>query len=339
MEVFMKYEEFRNEQIRLQLAWREKQEISKEYGSQNGKTRAWIVPKTEWKKTIWIQLEKSLMDYLIKENVQHHTGVHNLLSSWVLCSNLYFGIYINYEFKELFRQFLEKKLGIFIEAINKVYLEFAMNDDLSPANLLGEPDGKRGSGQTSPDVAVSFKSEGENILLLIECKYTEHSFYNCSGRKRKTNSRLVPNPKPERCLAKETIMNFEDNCHQILWGRKYWEFLKISEYGINNLIKCPASIGGYQLIRQQALTEGILNSGKFNKVFSCVAYDGRNEALMASMKLTGINSIKDEWKKLYNIKSDFIIWEHQEWVEYVKKNCKEQFEKDWIKYMNERYDM
>jgi hypothetical protein len=46
----MKYDDFRNEQIKLQLAWREKQEISKENGSQNGKMRGWIVPKTEWKK-------------------------------------------------------------------------------------------------------------------------------------------------------------------------------------------------------------------------------------------------------------------------------------------------
>jgi hypothetical protein len=335
----MRYEEFRDEQIKLHLSWREKQEISKEYGSQNGKIRSWIVPKTEWKKTIWIQLEKSLSDYLLKEQVQHHVGVHNLLSSWVLCSNLYFGICINDKFKELFRQFLEKKLEMSIKVVNKIYLEFAMDGNLSPANLLGEPEGKRGSRQTSPDVAVSFTGEDKNILLLIECKYTEHSFYNCSGRKRKTGLGLTPNPNPERCLTKEPIENIQNNCHQILWGRKYWDFLRISEYGKNTLIKCPASIGGYQLIRQQALAEGILKSGKFSKVFSCVAYDGRNETLMESMKLTGINSIKNEWKKLFNLKSDFITWEHQDWVEYVRKNNTEQFEKDWLKYMNERYGM
>jgi hypothetical protein len=290
-------------------------------------------------KTIWLQLEKNLETYLIKENVQHHTGVHNLLSSWVLCSNLYFGTYINDKFKELFRQFLEKKLGERIDIINEIHLEFALPGNLSPANLLGEPDGKRGSGQTSPDVAVSFTTDGKKGLLLIECKYTEHSFYNCSGRKRKTNSGLISNPNPERCLAKETVLDLQNNCHQILWGRKYWDYLEISKYGINILTKCPASIGGYQLVRQQALAEGIIKSGKYNKVFSCVAYDGRNEQLMASMRLVGISSIKDEFKKLFNTKSDFISWEHQEWVEYVRNNSQEQFEKDWIKYMNERYNM
>ena len=334
-----KYVDFRNEQIELQVNWRERQEIGKEYGSQNGKTRPWIVPKSEWEKTIWLELRKDLLNYLLKEDVQHHIGVHNLLSSWILCSNLYFGAYINDGFRELFRQFLEKKLEVNIDVINKIYLEFAMDSDLSPTNLLGEPEGKRGSGQTSPDVAVDLSSGKENILLLIECKYTEHSFYNCSGRKSKIKSGLVPNPKPERCINKETIMDFKNNCHQILWGRKYWNFIKISEYGKKNLIKCPASVGGYQLIRQQALAEGILLSGKFNKVFSCVAYDGRNESLMSAMKLTGINSIKKEWENFFDIKSKFIVWEHQEWVEYVRKNKRKQFEKDWIKYISERYSI
>jgi hypothetical protein len=335
----MEYNDFRNEQIQLQLSWRKKQNISKENGSQNGKVRDWIIPRAEWKKTIWTELEDSLDNYLIKENVQHHTGVHNLLSSWILCSNLYFGTYVDDNFKELFRQFLEIKLETNIDKINEIYLEFALEGDLNPDNLLGEPNGKRGSGQTSPDVAVSYTTDGKKNLILIECKYTEHSFYNCSGRKKKTNSGLLPNPNPERCLIKETITDFSNNCHQIIWGRKYWDYLEISKYGENILTKCPSSIGGYQLVRQQALAEGIQRSGQFNKVFSCVAYDGRNEHLMSSMTLTGIASIKENFKKLFNLKSDFIIWEHQEWVKYVKNNGKGKFEEEWVKYINERYNM
>jgi hypothetical protein len=331
----MKYEDFRNDQINLQLSWRERQEISKGYGSQNGKERAWIVPKTEWKKTIWQPLEKDLMDYLLKENVQHHMGVHNLLSSWVLCSNLYFGTYINDKFKELFRQFLEEKIGITIDLIKKVYLEFALEGDLSPAKLLGEPDGKRGANQTSPDVAVEFVTNNKNCLVLIECKYTEHSFYDCSGVNPKKNK----NPDNKRCKSKNILNSFKENYHLCTWGRKYWDYLVISEYGLETLNYCPACTGGYQIVRQQALAEGILDSEKYNKVISSVAYDGRNESLMASMKLTGINSIKDEWKKLYSIKSDFISWEHQEWVEYVRKNNEDQFGKNWIYYISERYGM
>jgi len=57
------------------------------------------------------------------------------------------------------------------------------------------------------------------------------------------------------------------------------------------------------------------------------------------MKSAGVNSIKKEWKKLFTNYSGFIVWEHQEWVEYVRKNKKEEFENDWINYINDRYGM
>jgi hypothetical protein len=335
----MNYNDFRKRQIDSQLTWREKQNISKEHGYQNGKQYPHIVPKSEWIKTIWTPLEKDLIKYLKDNNIQHHTGTHNLLSSWVLCSNLYFGTYINSNFKELFRQFLEEKLKIKIERIDSVNLEFAFEGELGPANLLGEYAGKRGSGQTSPDLAILFRLNGEKGIILVECKYTEHGFYNCPGRKTKTKPGRMPNPNPKRCLQKETMKMYKNDCHQYIWGRKYWEHLSISEYGLNKLKYCPACIGGYQLVRQQALAEGIVKYGDFINVVSCIAFDGRNEKIMQSMKANNINSIKFEWEKLYNLKSKFSIWEHQEWIEYVNKNCKKQFEKDWLKYMKDRYNM
>jgi hypothetical protein len=335
----MSYNDFRKKQIVLQLTWREKQNISKEYGCQNGKQYPHIVPKSEWIKTVWPPLEKDLIKYLTSNNIQHHTGTHNLLSSWVLCSNLYFGTYINEDFKELFRHFLEEKLEIKIERIDSVNLEFAFEGKLGPANLLGESDGKRGSGQTSPDLAVLFSSQHKKGIVLVECKYTEHSFYNCSGRKTKINSGKIPNPNPQRCLQKEVMKAYKNNCHQYAWGRKYWEHLNISEYGLKNLKYCPACIGGYQLVRQQALAEGIVKYSNFTDVISCIAFDGRNGKIMQSMKANNINSIKCEWEKLYDLKSKFFVWEHQEWVKYVSKNCKEQFGKDWLQYIKDRYDM
>jgi hypothetical protein len=47
---------------------------------------------------------------------------------------------------------------------------------------------------------------------------------------------------------------------------------------------------------------------------------GRNEILMKSMKGSGIDSIENEWGKLFDMKSNFFVWKHQEWVEYVTRN-------------------
>ena len=320
----MNYKEFRNGQVELQLIWRKKQNnLSKELGKQNGNEHAHIVPKDEWIKTVWDKYSNDLLLYLQKEKIQHHTGSHNLLSSWVLCSNLYFVTIINNDFKELFKQFLENKLQIKIEKINKIHLELVLPEELSPIILLGEHGGIRGTRQTTPDFAIEFTSYGKENILLVECKYTEHSFYDCPLR----SNELCKNIEIlyKNCIQKDKLK------------RKYWDYLSITEYGIKILKCCPAYTGGYQIFRQQALAEGILKSGNYENVWSCIAYDGRNEGLMRSMEKIGIKSIKNEWEKLFKLKTKFSIWEHQEWVNFVRENGNESLTKEWFEYIENRY--
>jgi hypothetical protein len=329
----MGYDNYRKEQIDLQIAWRKNQkDISKEYGFQNGNEYPHIIPKNEWFKTVYKQFEANLLEYLDKEDIQHHTGSHNLLSSWILCANLYFGIFINENLKELFRQFLEKKLSVVIDKIEEMHLEYVLGGNLNPKELLGEPGGKRGTKQTTPDLAIVFTSKGKKGLLLVECKYTEKSFYNCSGGK-------VNSDQMNSCKNKEALKNLKSKCFMNEWNRKYWNYLKISDNGLKLLNSCPAFIGGFQIVRQQALAEGIATLGKFNYVWSCIAYDGRNENLMKSMKPLGINSIKRKWENLFELKTNFSVWEHQEWVKYVNENGKGLFERNWLDYINDRYNM
>jgi hypothetical protein len=212
----MSYRDYRNNQVNIQLAWRANQkEISTEYGYQNGFKYSHIVPKEEWSKTVCYLFRDELVDYLEKEDIQHHTGSHNLLSSWILCSNIYFGIFVNKNLKEMFRLFLEDKLSIKIEEIIEIHLEYVLTDILSPRILLGEPGGKRGTKQTTPDLAVLISNNGKQELILVECKYTEQSFYDCPVRK---NNDLKIN-----CVNKEEVKTLKNNCPQIQWGRKYWD--------------------------------------------------------------------------------------------------------------------
>jgi hypothetical protein len=331
----MNYKEYWKEQVKLQLNWREMQSnISKEFGYQNKNKYAHILPKDEWHKTIWGKFKNELLEYLERENIQHHTGSHNLLSSWILCSNLYFGAFVNDNIKNLFQQFLEYKLSIKIDKVKNIQLEFVLPEKLSPVYLLGEPGGKRGTKQTTPDLAIEYITNGKENLILVECKYTEHSFYDCPV-KELFNCKQVGQLN-KYCVQKETLK------------RKYWDYLSISEYGCLKLHFCPAFSGGYQIFRQQALAEALLKHGKYESVWSCVAYDGRNDNLMKCMKDnnnlsnhkfgTPITSIKNEWENLFeNLKTKFMTWEHQEWVKFVRENEKESFSKEWCEYIENRY--
>jgi hypothetical protein len=319
-----------------QINWRKKYISTTEMGVQNGVKRPWILPKDNWKDGLFKDVRDNLLDYLKKAQVQPHKGVHNLKSSWILCANLYFPFSRD---KQMLAGFLNKNISMEIESVDRIDLEYEDKDELlKPSKLLGEPEGTRGANQTSPDIA--FLVNGGKGLILIENKYTEHSFYPCSGRKSQYH-----NPDIKKCLDISNVLkNPQENCYMSHWqkdskrgNRKYWKFINISDYGMKILTRCPAATSGYQLFRQQALAEGIAQYGRYQFVISCVAYDENNETLIRCMKLSGIDDFRTGWKKLFNGKARFASFSHQQWVNWVRENDKDNKWQNWLEYVNQRY--
>lgn len=342
MKRLIKKENFSNSQKEQMVLWRNENISSVEKGFQNGKSYEYIIPKNIWKESLWagIREDFKLPKYLRDNKIQAHTGTNNLVSSWVNCANLYFPIRDNKELKALMLEFLKKKVSDSIIEIQGVELEFSFpnNHKLSSANLLGESGGSRGSGQTSPDVAFAVKTKYGKGLILIECKYTEHSFYGCSARRINKKANRINNPDPKRCMIKQPECDYKTVCHQTVWGRKYLNLLKFSEEAKNKLQRCPAATSGYQLLRQQALAEGIAKSSQFSLVVSAVAFDDRNSNLKNCLKTTGVSDFQTGWADLFDGKTIFKTWTHQEWVQFVRKQqIKGEFN-SWLDYVNKRYN-
>jgi hypothetical protein len=127
------------------------------------------------------------------------------------------------------------------------------------------------------------------------------------------------------------------NCHQTVWGRKYWSLLNLSRYGKEVLSRCPAATAGYQLFRQQALAEGIAQSNRFDLVATAVAYDERNDDLITCLKTTGIDDFSESWGNLFDGKAIFKTWTHQNWVQFVRDNQVNGEFDEWMQYVGERY--
>ena len=321
-----------------QVEWRQKHIESKEQGKQNGRQYPWIVPMTCWKETLWPGIQRELPEYLAEHGVQRHSGCHNLKSSWILCANLYFSFRSE---PTLLASFLSATISTDIDDVIAVELEHVEPIPNDASTLLGEPGGQRGASQTSPDVAfrVSLKS-GEEGLLLVESKFTEHSFYSCAGRDRKYG-----NPDPARCLDIDRVCEaLDDTCYLTHWetqtrsNRRYWEHLRISDHGRSVLQQCPASTAGYQLFRQQALAEGIAQSDKYGNVWSCVAWDDRNRSLARCLKSTGVDHFESEWAELFDGQARFATFTHQSWVQWVHEHDAEKRWSDWLTWVCERYD-
>ena len=81
---------------------------------------------------------------------------------------------------------------------------------------------------------------------------------------------------------------------------------------------------------------GIASSGKYSFVVSCVALDERNEALAACLKGTGISNLSD-WSSLFQGKARFVVFNHQQWVDWVRGHDDNAQWRDWLSYMESRY--
>jgi len=328
--------------LRSQLAWRKANVSTTEQGVQNKRKYPHILPARAWEESLWPGIRKehanSLASYLAK-GIQHHTGVHNLLSSWVACANFYFPFRNSPEDLGLVAAFMRSAVDSRIDQVTGVELEWADDGEFSPARLLGESDGRRGSGQTSPDVAflVRAKIDGrrEAGVVLVESKLTEESFYPCSARTKTRKDGRAPNPRPERCSDIALLLKDPSRaCHQATWGRNYWNHLTLAAESFGRLKRCPAASAGYQLLRQQALANG-LRSGKYPFVASCVAHDERNEKLLGCMKGTGLSDLS-AFGTLFSNAVPLTLFTHQAWWRHIRANGGTKWAK-WVEWTRRRY--
>ena len=333
---------FKDQMRAEQIRWRRQSLSDQEPGKQNAGFYDHVLPITAWELNLWPGINSkstdSLPGYLKAEKIKRHTGSHNLLSSWILCANLYFPFHRE-DGKQLLTGFLRNTISQQIEAVTRVELEYESDDkELKPGTLLGETSGGRGANQTSPDVAFVIKTALGPGVILVECKFTEHHFYPCSGRKASPEGHSS-NPNPTRCEKAAAILQSPDKqCHLCTWGRRYWRHLKsiADSKTISALTSCPAAHDGYQLFRQQALAEGMAK--KLALVVSAVAYDQRNDRLMTCMaRSAGLTNIKDDWSKLFPGKARFATFMHQEWVSWVAEHNQTGTWDNWLQYVRQRY--
>lgn len=325
-----------------QVEWRKANLPSMECGRWGGRKYPWILPEDSWEEGLWPGIrtgsENSLPAYIESAGVQKHAGLHNLKSSWVLCANLYFPFRGSADGKALLASFLKGCVAGEINSIDEMELEYADDGELHPSRLLGEEGGTRGANQTSPDLGLLVNGN-RGGLLLVEIKLTEKSFYECSAWRHRGSVRRPGNPDPDRCHQPvEVARNHAALCHQTAWGRRYWEHLApvVDEEALAGLSHCPAMRHGYQLFRQQALAEGIAQSGRYDLVVSAVAVDERNCHLDAALSRTGVEGLRD-WERLYKGRAGFAVFTHQEWVRWVKEHDTEQKWNDWLAYVCSRY--
>lgn len=332
-----------------QIQWRRRHPLAGgKWGDwQKGVQKEYILPAYEWHLGLWQPIRKSVAEYIRVSGILPHRGKHNLKSSWAQCINLFYPARWDKEFRSKLAGFLRQVMDLDVTAIEDIEFEYAAPGKLEPKRLLGEMGGIKGSMQTSPDVAILFSfANGKSGLYLIENKYVEHHFYPCSGAKKILSKEysergLAANPNPKRCMDVMAVYRSPDEiCQQQAWGRKYWSLLKsaINETKLSECGQCPAMTDGYQLFRQQALAQGIANSGLFDSVISGVAYDQRNSELRGCLQSIGLDDFTVGWADLFKTGVHFRCFEHQKFIQHVRDHSKGGRIEKWADYLSARYD-
>lgn len=314
--------------------------MSQELGLHRKKPYEHLLPRKLWWQNLWEGIQQTLPAYLRRDGIHPHLQVHNLCSSWVLCANLYFPFRNDLDDRALLASFLRQHVSPLIAEVHGLELEYELQGELHPSQLLGEMEGGRGWGQTSPDVAFLVKTgSGNSGLVLTESKFTEHSFYPCSARTTVDSEDRPANPDPDRCLHLADVLGDPDGlCHHCAWKRRYWDHLRLvaNQQAMARLRSCPAAMAGYQLFRQQALAEGIAARGGYELVVSCVAYDERNTTLVQCLTETGIPDFTQGWAELFTGQARFTTFTHRQWVSWVRQHAAERWTA-WLTYVAERY--
>ena len=331
---------FDSEMTERQVRWRRDHVSTDEPGVQNRVTYPWLLPRWAWQEGLWPPLRGegpgSLQAYLAANRVTPHSGVHNLKSSWVSGVNLYFPFGASADGRALLAGFLREHVDARVRSVESLDLEWAGDRELSPRTLLGETGGTRGSGQTSPDIAL--RVNGGEGLLLVENKLVEHSFYPCPARTGSGSVARPGNPDPSRCDDVRALLADPSRCHQVALGRRYWHWLHdaVDAEAFAALPRCPAATAGYQLLRQQALAEALARSGRYGFVTSVVALDARNRRLARSLAPGGVADVRD-WGRLFRGSASFAVVTHQDWAGWVRARDAEGSWRAWSAWIAERY--
>lgn len=320
-------QDFREQMAKQQIEYKTRVLGIEQMGRWRGRRYPHILPKRMWNLNLWEGIREEAGHYFDNNEIAWHIQKHNLLSSQIMCVNIFFP----------FRQHLdvlEVWLSHHFNDLEKVVsLDFEYVGSKNYFNELGG----RGQNMTSSDLSVTWQDKkGKKNMLLLEFKFTERDFGQCSRG---------GNPNRTRCLSsKDIVSSHKTQCYRSEVGRSYWDRILSSEGPLRQelLTKesyCPFRYDFYQLMRNQLLAHCIQSDPEegFNRVEFGVIYHADNEVLMKLSRPFGkeSNPLK-AWPGLLKNPNSFHVFTVQQFLGSIGPKLPNGLE-DWRVYLKQRY--
>jgi hypothetical protein len=294
-----------------------------------------ILPAGHERLAFYEPLADAILSYLAEEDIALHSEALNLKSSQVACLNFLFPL----------RQDLDlagSALHPFLPGLHKVTgIEFEYTGPPEITKWLGEPSrGKRGQNRTSIDAAIFWTGKSKRTYItLVEWKYTEHNFGECSAFEARCRSLDVAK---DRDPARSCLLTRGGDQR----SRHYWERMEaagISLSAFASVQGCPFQGPFYQLMRQFLLAAYLRQTGKVNEVEVVSIGSARNTKLhevppqLCSLVDREKEDIIGAWNAVLKGVPPMCHWTVEQFMARV--NQIEGIDLGWRNYLRERYDV
>jgi len=323
-------QDFKERMKELQIKYKTGVLSITERGKWRGRRYEHILPENSWSLNLWSGIRKEAQRYFSENEIAWHTQRHNLLSSQILCVNIFFPLR---QHLDVLKHWLES-CQFDVEEVAGLDFEYT-----GPKNYFNEK-GVRGQNMTSSDLAITWLDEAKRKnLLLLEFKFTEPDFGQCSKQ---------GNPKPERCFSSKKIMaSPQTECYRVEdKKRRYWEYVLSSESPFlkERLIAdsyCPFRYDFYQLMRNQLLAHCIQSDPEagFHRVeFGVIYHTDNDDLLRMSHPFGGERNPLKTWHTLLKNPETFHIFTVQEFLGTIEASLSDDL-KGWRTYLKQRYSI
>jgi len=296
-------------------------------GVWNGKLQPHILPEDAWSLNLWRDISYDAVQHFAKSEITWHPGKHNMLSSQVMCVNIFFPLR---EHLSVIHTWLKSQQFDVSEVID-VDFEY-----IGPHNYFNEKGG-RGGERTSADLAITWQNLHQKTnLLLLEFKFTEPNFGICGQEK---------NPNPQRCFSAEKVIKSpQKQCYRAESGRTYWKHIlgTDSPFWKDTLAiekHCPFRYDFYQLMRNQLLAHCVQTDEKadFERVeFGVISHADNDKLLNMVPPFDKQHNPMKVWPTLLHKPESFGAFTIQGFFEAIDPGLPYELT-HWREYIKQRY--
>ncbi len=300
----------------------------KQMGLLRGNPYPHVLPEDAWSLNLWREIAYDAIKHFAQSEIVWHPSKHNMLSSQVLCANIFYPLREHLNVIHTWMQSCQLDVGEVVD------LNFNF---VSHKNYLHERD-DRGLPPIA-DLSITWVDMAKRRnLLLLSFKFAEANLGECSP---------AGNPNPKRCYVSSKVVGSpRSQCYRVQQGRRYWDVINSASGPLwkDSLViekYCPFRYDFFHLMRGQLLAHCIQSdskSGYDRAEFGILYHASNSELLQMALSFDDERNPFKVWPTLLHKPETFHAFTLQDFFATLERSLPLDLT-GWRQYLNQRYGL